>query len=207
MSDDRASNNDSNKVTTKTASASNYDDLSTKVKNDRNKKFSKRPTKEVYVPRGRRSLVENNKNQQTDTLPPQQQQIQSITAVSNNTLEVTTVATDAGAIKNPISIEHDNLIIQKPELTDPSIVGYLKTSPEKSEPKERQTDISKSVNNKNEELDVVSQLKSLNLNSIETKENNNENDDEDSWDNLYNESGECTNKKLIKEVYINKFNE
>jgi hypothetical protein len=106
----------------------------------------KRPTKEVYVPKGRRSLVE------------------------------------------PIA---KNLEENKEEdlLVDSSIVGYLKNSPEKMKPEDL--------------LDKQMMLMSLNENNkenVDSSVNNSHVDVVDSWDSLYDESGECKNQKFINEV-------
>ncbi len=82
-------------------------------------------------------------------------------------------------------------------LMDSSIVGYLKNSPE----------IVKKPIDGDKSDSLEKQLKSLSLNqdtnTVDTKsvnKFNNTDDTGDSWDTLYDESGDCKNEKLIKEV-------
>lgn len=119
----------------------------------------KRPTKEVYVPRGRRNLA-----------PP---------SPTNETTATTTTTTEQ----------------QSDILIDPSIIGYLKNSPEKN----KDGAAAATVENDDDD-DLDKQMKSMSL-----KENNNDNDVDnvvsvDSWDNLFDDTGECTNKRLLDEV-------
>jgi hypothetical protein len=82
-------------------------------------------------------------------------------------------------------------------LMDSSIVGYLKNSPE----------ILKKPIDDDKSDSLEKQLKSLSLNqdtsTVDTKsvnKFNNTDDTGDSWDTLYDESGDCKNENLIKEV-------
>lgn len=121
----------------------------------------KRPTQQVYVPKGRRHLP--------NASPPS-------TPETNKSKEECHSASDL--------------------LIDPSIVGYLKNSPERV----------KTTNDINNDLEK--QMKSMSLienhcvdnfvnkvvDSTDTVETL------DSWDTLYDDTGDCKNQNLIKEV-------
>ena len=122
----------------------------------------KRPTQQVYVPKGRRNLAPAS--------PPLS-------------------ASSSPEVKKKEEPQSDLLI-------DSSIVGYLKNSPE----------IVKKPHDNDACLDT--QMKSMSLNEnntiVDTNVNKLDNTDVtgDSWDTLYDETGDCKNQNLIKEVYL-----
>lgn len=163
------------------------------------KKQNKRPSQQLYVPRGRRSLNLEHKSQ------------------------------NASSPRDEPKLGEQTNTQEPPVLIDPSIVGYISSSPTKSPEKlsdVKKTDasivdviLSDQVNKmsiaSDEPKDEIQKIDSSVVNVIKTsplkkeeierkeeakKMNVFSNENVDSWDSLYDESGESVDKKLIEQL-------